>query len=185
MRKLVLILVIFFLGTQLSYSQQSVFKLHEFIGDTIDLNEKKDFDLFPELKNSDFKFGIVYSYGDTKKLNVYTQNDSMIVSSLDSVLIAKYQSNIEILLDYYLTQNSNDTVNDLNKKIYLHDLKSNNINVNNSIDVDKAELEKSAYEGRRKLFLRTRALERGLTGKSVIDAQDYGGYGEINFKKKK
>ena len=185
MKRVVLVIFILCTGLVFSYSQGSIFILHTAVGDTIDKKEKMYFDLFPELKNVDFKYGIIYSYGETKGLNAYTQNDSVIVKQLDSSIIAEYQSNIDKLLEFYSIQNHKDTISESNKKIFLNDSKNNSNIVDSSLNIDKAELEKSAYEGRRKLFLRTRALERGLTGEKVIDAQSYGGYGEIRFKKKK
>jgi len=181
------LLIVFILCTRLAflYSQDAVYILHATLGDTIDKKEKINFDLFPELKNFDFKFGIIYSYGETKKLKAYTQNDSVIVKQLDSSIISEYQSNIDKLLNLYSTQNHKDTTTELNKKIILYDSKNNNSNINNSLNIDKAALEKSAYEGRRQRNLRSTALERGLSGQKVIDAQNYGSYGEIKFKKKK
>jgi len=137
------------------------------------------------LNNTDFKYGIIYANGETKKLNIYTQNDSVIVSLLDSSLIAKYQSNIDTLLYFYSMENRNDTIKNLNNRFYLYDLKNKKSVENKSVILDNDAIEKSAYEGRRKMFLRTRALERGLTGQDLIDAQNYGSYGEIKFKKKK
>jgi hypothetical protein len=152
------------------------------VGDTIDQKEKMDFDLFPELKNADFQYGIIYSRGDIKTLKAYIQNDSLIVKQLDSKTIAEYQSNIDKLVEFYSTQNQKDTLSDSKRKILL-DNSPNNVSAIN-VNVDKAALERSAYEGRRKQFLMTRALESGLTGEALINAQNAGCYGEIKFKKK-
>lgn len=91
MKKIILLAFLLCTGFVFSYSQNSIFRLHAAVGDTIDKKEKTDFDLFPELKNSDYKFGIIYSCGETKKLYVDTQTDSVIVQQLDSSIIAEYQ----------------------------------------------------------------------------------------------
>lgn len=185
MKKIILLVFILCTRFVFSYSQNSIFRLHAAVGDTIDKKEKTDFDLFPELKNSDYKFGIIYSSGETTKLYVHTQTDSVIVKQLDSSIIAEYQSNINKLLDFYSTQNRKDTITDLSKRFSLYDLNNKKGLVKNNLIIDKDAIEKSAYEGRRQRNLRTTALERGLSGQKVVDAQNYGGYGEIKFKKKK
>lgn len=181
------IVLVFILCTRFlfSYTQSSVFRLHAAVGDTIDKKEKDDFDLFPELKNSDYKFGVIYSYGEIKKLHVHTQTDSVILTPLDSSIIADSQSNINKLLDFYSTQNQKDTISDLNKRFLLYDLNNKKDSEQINLTIDKDAIDNSAYEGRRQEHLRTRALQNGLSGQKVIDIQNYSGYGEIKFKKKK
>lgn len=185
MNKFIVLVFILCTGFMFSYSQSSVFRLHAAIGDTIDKKEKADFDLFPELKNPDYKFGVIYSCGEIKKLHIHTQTDSIIVTPLDSSTIADSRSNINKLLDFYSTQIQKDTISDLNKRFLLYDLNNKNGSEQINLTVDKDAINKSAYEGRRKEHLRTRALLNGLSGQKVIDEQNYGGYGEIKFKKKK
>lgn len=184
MKKLILIMFVLFTGFVPSHSQDSIFRLHTAVGDTIDKHEKNDFDLFPEFKNSDFKFGIIYSNGETKNLKVYTQNDSATVKQLDPAKLAEYQSNIDKLLILYSSENRKDTTA-LNERFTLYNFRNEKSLEIKKLNIDNSEIEKSAFEGRRQQDLVTRALESGLSGQKVIDAQNYGIYGEIKFKKKK
>jgi len=182
MRRVLVIVFILLTRLTFSYAQESVFILHVAVGDTIDQKEKIDFDLFPELKNADFKYGIIYTCGETKKLKAYTQNDSLIEKQLDSAVIAEYRSNIDKLIEFYAAQNKKDTISASKRKMLLCD-SPNNVSAI-KITTDNAALERSAYEGRRKQFLRSRALENGLAGEALKNAENAGCYGEIKFKKK-
>jgi hypothetical protein len=50
--------------SQLSFSQDKIFVLHPFVGDTIDNYEKNRFLLFPEMSDSIFFIGQVHHLSD-------------------------------------------------------------------------------------------------------------------------
>jgi len=156
--------------------------LHIAVGDTIDKKEKMAFDLFPELKSANFKYGIIYSNGETKKLNVYMQNNSLFVETLDSVTIAQYKANIDKLIEFYSSENKNDSITGSNRKIILTNLKNDLSTEKITLNVDEASIKRSAYEGRKKRYLRTNALNSGLSGEKLINAENSGTYGEIRTK---
>lgn len=182
MKNLIILVFLCFIRFIPSYSQDSIFVLHPAVGDTIDKKEKIDFELFPEFKNSDFKFGIIFSIGEKKTLNVYTLSNSITTKELDEAGIMEYRSNTEKLQEFYLSQNQKDTIQ--NKKILIDDFKNQTV-INNKNMVSEEAMDKSSFEGRRQRSLRDRAIEAGLRNQKLTDAQNYGVYGEIKFKKKK
>jgi hypothetical protein len=182
MRKFILVFILLLTKFVFLYSQDTIFILHIAVGDTIDRKEKMDFDLFPELKCADFKYGIIYSNGDTKKLNAYMQNNSLFTETLDSVTIAQYKANIDKLVEFYSSENQKDSISGSNRKIALINLKNDLSAEKITLNVDKASIKRSAYEGRKKRYLRTNALNSGLSGEKLINAENSGTYGEFRTK---
>ncbi len=149
-----------------SFSQDKIFVLHPFIGDTIDNNEKNKFLLFPEINDSYFRFGLIHLISNKKYL-LYSYpdyNSSPKISEIDSLTIKEYARNIQKFIDYYTRLLRNpDLYQPLSSPQKQKDL---NVNLNISPEFYK----KLASEVDRYQSLKGAAEQKGLWGK---DKENY------------
>ena len=88
------------LVSQLSFSQDRIFVLHPFVGDTIDNYEKNRFLLFPEISDSTFFFGqihhlsdnnyLLYAYSDFKAIPHISKIDSLTIKDISPEFYKSY-----------------------------------------------------------------------------------------------
>ena len=94
-----ILLVLFFLSFKLT--AQDVYPLHPSIGDTLDLLEKLDYSLFPEVENNGFQYALITYRTDAFFLTSHFDNDSVASTKLDQETIIEAQQNIEKVNAYY------------------------------------------------------------------------------------
>ena len=111
-RFIILINLILSLGFQCK-SQDSLFVLHPIIGEIIDRNEKIDYLLFPEIKDSIFNYCSIKHEGDKYFVNSHLVSDSINIIQLNISEINQYQKNIDKLYDYYSSQPEEDSISNL------------------------------------------------------------------------
>jgi hypothetical protein len=97
--------ILLLFSSYLSFSQDKIFVLHPFVGDTIDNYEKNKFLLFPEINDSCFHFGLIHLTSERKYL-LYSYADAKSIpkiAEIDSSKIKEYAGNIQKFIDYYTT----------------------------------------------------------------------------------
>jgi hypothetical protein len=102
MKNILISIILLFTG-YLSFSQDKIFVLHPFVGDTIDNYEKNKFLLFPEINDSYFRFGQIHLI-DNKKYLLYSYSNYGSVpkiSEIDSLTIKECAGSIQKYIDYY------------------------------------------------------------------------------------
>lgn len=82
-------------------AQDSLFTINGLIGDTIDLHEKTEYYLFPDIPDSTYKFSYI-KYADSLFILVtYFSGDTLQKRVIDTVEINSYRSNVVKLVKYY------------------------------------------------------------------------------------
>ncbi len=161
-----LLLFIFLCTGYLSFSQDRIFVLHPFIGDTIDNNEKNKFLLFPEINDSYFRFGLIHLISNKKYL-LYSYSDYNSIpkiTEIDSLTIKEYARNIQKFIDYYTSLLKNpDLIQPPSSQ-----KKQKNLNVN--LNISPEFYKKLASEVDRYQSLKSAAELKGLWGK---DKENY------------
>ena len=169
------------LVNQLIFSQDRIFVLHPFIGDTIDNYEKNRFLLFPEMSDSSFFFGQIHHLSDNNYL-LYAYSDYKAIpriSKIDSLTIKEYYLNIQKFIDYYkVLLKSPDSVHKP-----LNAYKENNLKVN--LNISPEFYKKLSSDVDRYQFLKWNAQERGLWGREIEDYIKTSGFFTIPSKKNK
>ena len=139
MNRLTLLLVASILYLN-GFSQAQLFVLSPVVGDTIDKTEKMDYLLFRDINDSIFKYCYITFSPNQYFINTVTENDSVIISEIDSADIKSYQNNIGKLSEYY----SNKAIQDSIKNAEKLTLDSKNLNPNQFkgqlVDEDDKEL---------------------------------------------
>jgi hypothetical protein len=171
MKRTITLCILLFAG-YLSFSQDKIFVLHPFVGDTIDNYEKDKFLLFPEINDSYFRFGQIHLIADKKYL-LYSYSDygsNPKISEIDSSMIKEYAGNIQKFIDYYTSLLKNpDLIHTPSNAKNQKDLK---VNLNISPEFYK----KLASEIERVQHLKWNAEQKGLWGKDKENYIKTGGY---------
>lgn len=82
-------------------AQDSLLTINGLIGDTIDLNEKTEYYLLPDIPDSTFKFSYI-KYADSLFILVtYFNGDTIQKRVIDTLEINAYKSNVLKLVKYY------------------------------------------------------------------------------------
>jgi len=176
--RIILFAILFLFISHLSFSQDSIFVLHPFVGDTIDKFEKTKFLLFPEINDSSFCYGQIH-YSDKKYLLYsYSENNTTPkIDEIDSLTIKEYNRNIQKLLDYYTALIKTDTIHKPFNANMQNDL---NVNLNICPELRK----KLTNEMFRYQFLKWHAEQRGLQGKEQENYIKTSGFLTIPVKQK-
>ena len=161
-----LILIILLFTSYLSFSQDKIFVLHPFVGDTIDNYEKNKFLLFPEINDSYFRFGQIHFIANNKYLlySFSDYNSIPKISEIDSLTIKEYARNIQKFIDYYTTLLKNPNL--IHPPSSANKQKDLSVNLNISPEFYK----KLASELDRYQSLKWAAEQKGLWGK---DKENY------------
>lgn len=182
MRKISLLIIGIVLSFH-SYSQNKIVVLHPAVGDTIDKAEKVRYLLFPELKDSDFDYCFLSHSGEEFRVNLHTQNDSLVLIRLDSAEYKRYRENISKLENYYSEAAKRDSIKST-QKITL-DLKGPNAFQLNDPVVGSDDKDRILEEVRQNTRLNGDAERQ----KIVQDGNDIFGNSAriefLNFKRKK
>lgn len=144
---------------------QELVQLHPIVGDTIDVTEKKVFYLFPEISDSSFVQGIIYSQDSTYKISITEKGKSNYMLHADSVILNEYSRNIEKLALYYSQLAEVDSSNQKS-------LSTSNFSkqLNPEFNLDAEERAKLVKDSRRYARKKDRAEDLGLWG---IDKENY------------
>lgn len=171
MKNILISIILLFTG-YLSFSQEKIFVLHPFVGDTIDNYEKNKFLLFPEINDSYFRFGQIHLISDKKYL-LYSYSDYNSIpkiSEIDSLTIKEYAGSIQKYIDYYTgLLKTPDLIHTPSSAKNQKDLK---VNLNISPEFYK----KLASEIERVQHLKWDAEQKGLWGKDKENYIKTGGY---------
>ena len=170
--------ILFLFISHLSFSQDSIFVLHPFVGDTIDKFEKTKFLLFHEISDSSFCYGQIH-YSDKKYLlYAYSEyNATPKIDEIDSLTIKEYNVNIQKLLDYYTALIKTDTIH---KPFNANMQNGLNVKLNFSPGLGK----KLTNEMIRYQFLKWQAEQKGLQGREQEDYIKTSGFLTIPVKQK-
>jgi hypothetical protein len=103
--------------------QDTIYILHPVIGEQIDIKAKKDYLLFPEIKDSCFNFCFIKQINGKYYVSTYFNNDSVSNEEVALPTLENYHNNIEKLYQYYSSKSKQDSLNN-NETINLH--KNNN-----------------------------------------------------------
>jgi hypothetical protein len=163
-------------------SQDKIVILHPIIGDTITLQEKKDYLLFPDIVDSVFNFGILHLTNNTFQLYVYQSKDPLIVQ-IDSSEIHQYKLNIEKLSEYYSNVSSDNSI-ESSESIMLNNNNTKNHTLHQS-SISPTTLKRTLKEATRTQLLNNSADRQGITGKAKENYINTGGAGSIKLRKKK
>lgn len=82
-------------------AQDSLFTINRMIGDTIDLHEKTEYYLFPDIPDSTYQFSYI-KYADSLYILVtYFSGDTIQKRVIDTLEINSYRLNVLKLIKYY------------------------------------------------------------------------------------
>lgn len=162
----------------LSFAQGTPVVLHPAVGDTVFLQSKNDYLLFPEVPNSDFDFGCLAFDGSAYTFTAHL-GDQVQAVVVDSNTINTYRNNIEKLFAYYMNQTDPDSLavgawgvgDTLNP---FPDVKTDYLN--------QEVREKIGRAARRYQQLYYQAIDKGLQGAERDNYVKTGGYHTIEFK---
>jgi hypothetical protein len=126
MNRLKLLILFVFFSIIKCTAQDTIFVLHQVVGDTIEKSEKLEFDLFPEIDKTNFKICFIKYSSNKYYLNSFTLTDSLIIRQLDTIEIKKSIEKINKLIDFYTYEAENDSL----KKSKKNQLDVNNKNSN-------------------------------------------------------
>ena len=82
-------------------SQNTIYQLHELVGDTIDIQEKKAYYLFPEFSDTSFNYSFVNQEGVNFKLITHLKNDSINIKTVEEKDLEGYSLRIQKFGDFY------------------------------------------------------------------------------------
>ncbi len=101
MNYLLSVILILSLASSSIMAQDNLLTINGLIGDTIDLNEKTEYYLFPDIPDSTYKFSYI-KYADSLFILVtYFSGDTLQKRVIDTVEINSYRSNVVKLIKYY------------------------------------------------------------------------------------
>ncbi len=176
--RLYYLIAVYFLYQLSVFSQDKVVALHPAVGDTIEFTEKKMYFLFPEIEDTDFNNGQIFT-GKNGFYLVCGTKSSKIIHNIDPVAFNQYRLNIEKLYAYYISSTNADTLN-----ISTNELKS--LSAVPHINLINAEmLENLPKESRRYQYLKNEAEKLGLWGEDKENYIKTSGYIELFSTKKK
>lgn len=104
--------IVFLIGVLISihcHAQDSIYRLHPLLGDTIDQNEKFNYLLFKNIKETDFKYGIISHTRDTYFLKVYSPDNTVTTLEIDSTELKQYVAKLDMVQKYYANEGKKDT----------------------------------------------------------------------------
>lgn len=141
-------------------SSQQIVQLHPVVGDTISYSEKVAFYLFPEITDSCFIEGLIFYEDSVFKVNVIEKYKESYELAIDSIMLNRYQQNIEKLIDYYSRLEVSDS---LRKKQLLL---SNGLTVQKGPEyrLNEEERNQLVQESRRYLRKKDKAEDLGIWG---------------------
>lgn len=163
-------------------SQEAVIILHPSVGDTIDKIEKTTYYLFPDVNDSIYQSGVIYTAEDSFILHFNTLSGLMTLV-LDSTEILKAKNNIEKIIQYQATMAKRDTIShSCDVRLLKGDSCIRQFNMN-FMPPDK--MKRMAKEARRYQHLNNRANDMGLWGKEKDDFIKQSNHIELYSTKKK
>ena len=113
MKYLLSAIVILNLAFSSILAQDSLLSINGLIGDTIDLREKTEYYLFPDIPDSTYKFSYI-KYADSLFILVtYFSGDTLQKRIIDTLEINSYRSNVVKLIKYYEYQNQAYTLDSM------------------------------------------------------------------------
>lgn len=110
MKKILAILIFVVVKSGIAFSQDTIFILHPSVGAVIDKNEKMNYILFPEIADTSFQYCFIKPLKGSYCIFSYFRNDSLSISSVDSLDLVKYQTNISKLNEYFSNQSKPDSL---------------------------------------------------------------------------
>jgi len=136
MNRILLMTLFVFTNIANCLAHDTIFVLHKAVGDTIDRTEKLNYDLFPEIKNSNFKYCFIKNSGDKYYIHSFTLSDSLIISQIDTIEIKQSIKNIDKLINFHSNNTKKDSLK-IPKNISLDLNKTNHNNVNGDMSNNK------------------------------------------------
>ena len=113
MKYLLPVIIIWSLTSSSILGQDSLLSINGMIGDTIDLNEKTEYYLFPDIPDSTYKFSYI-KYADSLFILVtYFSGDTLQKRVIDTLEINSYRSNVVKLIKYYEYQDQKYTLDSM------------------------------------------------------------------------
>lgn len=110
MKKVLAVLIFIVIKSGIAFSQDTIFILHPSVGAVIDKNEKMNYLLFPEIKDTTFQYCFIKPLKGSYCLFSYFHNDSLSISNVDSLELVDYQTNISKLTEYFSNQSKPDSI---------------------------------------------------------------------------
>jgi hypothetical protein len=108
MRLSFLFILIFLLCSTSSFAQDSLIVLHPSVGEKITLESKKKYLLFPEIRDSVFRFCEIRKKQGKYFMTTTFKNDSVSTTEVSGEELYKNQQNIVTLDEYYNSKNDSD-----------------------------------------------------------------------------
>lgn len=182
---ILLLFVVFFKNT--AFSQSKIIQLHPVLGDSIDLVEKRDYLLFPEIQDSTYIYGLLKMKDSLFRFVSYHKSDS-ISMIVNQKMITEYQRNIAKLHAYYKNQLEPDSLNVLNKGLLISKTALNQKPAN-QVKLSKEGKKSIGDEANRLIRLKIEANKRRIIGEKKREFITNGSGGmelfSIKTKKKK
>lgn len=111
--KQIAIIILLCIGLKSITAQGKIVCIHPEIGDTLNLKEKKNYLLFPEISNDDFSYAFIRYLHNSYYLCTYFETDSSI-SKIDTSDLSSYYKHIEKMSAYYTNKNKRSKTDSLN-----------------------------------------------------------------------
>lgn len=110
MKKILAVLIFIVIKSGIAFTQDTIFILHPSVGATIDKNEKLNYLLFPEIKDTCFQYCFIKPLKGRFAIYSFFRNDSLSISKVDTLELVNYQTNISKLDEYFSNQSKPDSL---------------------------------------------------------------------------
>lgn len=132
------------------FSQESIYRLHPLVGDTIDQKEKFNYLLFKQINDADFNFGILTHSNDAYFLKVFSPSNSISTVEIDTTELKQYIAKLDILQEYFANEGKIDsTTINLNPDEEISDYSLKKLNSSLINEKSKSKIMKEARTGTR------------------------------------
>lgn len=167
------------------FSQSKIIQLHPILGDTIDLVEKRDYFLFPEVKDATYVYGILERKDSIVRFVSYQFSDTISVN-VNQQKISEYQRNIDKLYAYYKNQSVSDSLK-IKSTGFMESKTAPGQKLVNPVKLSEAGKKLIGEESKRLIRLKNEAAKRRLIGeeKQVFMTNGPGGMELFSVKTKK
>jgi hypothetical protein len=89
------ILFLLFVSLSIAHTQDNIICIHPKIGDTVSLNEKNNFKLFPHIQDTNYSSAVIHQVKDSYYLNIFYSDNTFSAQEIDSADLSSYFQNIE------------------------------------------------------------------------------------------
>ena len=176
MKKAILLSVFFsFSIFHFTLSQNTIYQLHELVGDTIDIQEKIAYHLFSEFSDAAYNYSYISQEGISFKLITHFTNDSIYTKTVNKKDMEGFSLRIQKFGEFYKRRNSMNSHNNFKSNLDFQNVSNINMRYDSLGLKEDKEIKFSPriqnYKERQELF------DQGF----VIPTLEL----ELQFKKKK